>query len=130
LPRAKFSKKADVFAAGIIFLELISLSPPNTLYQVLYPRIVHDSLLPAELKDILSKSLAEAIKARTGSFDELLFQLRSSQEKVVAEMINDAEFTMDAAPGNSVARNVSVWLDLPETDSLALKNSSGLEHWG
>jgi serine/threonine protein kinase len=97
LPHAKFSKKADVFAAGIIFLELISLSPPNILYQVLWPRIIHEIPLPQELKEILSKSLAEAPETRTGSFDELLLRLRRSKEKVVLELINDEGFSIDVS---------------------------------
>jgi serine/threonine protein kinase len=97
LSHAKFSKKADVFAAGIIFLELISLSPPNTLYQILWPRIVKDVPLPQELKVILTKSLAESPDRRTGSFDELLSILRISEEKVLAELIEDADFSIDVS---------------------------------
>jgi hypothetical protein len=58
LPHAKFTKKADVFAAGIIFLELISLSSPRTLFKVLWPRIL-EIPLPSAFKEILRKSLAE-----------------------------------------------------------------------
>jgi serine/threonine protein kinase len=98
LPHAKFTKKADVFAAGIIFLELIALSSPNTLYEVLWPRILEIPLPPA-LKQILCKSLAEAPQKRTGSFNELLLILRSNEEEVVAELINDADFSIDLSPG-------------------------------
>jgi hypothetical protein len=130
LPRAKFTKKADVFAAGVIFLELISLSSPNTLYQAIWPRIIQESVpLPQALKEILIRSLAGAPEARTGSFDELLMLLRSSEEKVVSEMIDVVDFSIDvSAPAGSGFP--SVWLELPETDSLAQKTSSGLEHWG
>jgi serine/threonine protein kinase len=99
LPRAKFSKKADVFAAGIIFLELIALCSPNKLYGVLWPRIIQEIPLPPPLKEILSKSLAESPETRTGSFAELLMILRSSQDKVVGELINDADFSIDVSPG-------------------------------
>jgi serine/threonine protein kinase len=99
LPRAKFSKKADVFAAGIIFLELISLSPPGMLYKVLWPRIIHEVPLPPELKEILSKSLSKKPETRTGSFDELLLLLRSDEERVVAGLIHDTDFSIDVSPG-------------------------------
>jgi serine/threonine protein kinase len=104
LPHAKFTKKADVFAAGVIFLELIALASPNTLYDVLWPRILEIPLPPA-LKEILRKSLAEAPQKRTGSFDELLLILRSNEEVVVGELFDDADFSIDVSPveGNYVA---------------------------
>jgi serine/threonine protein kinase len=98
LENAKFTKKADVFAAGIIFLELIALSSPSTLFEVLWPRVLEIPLPPA-LKDILRKSLAEAPQKRTGSFAELLLILRSNEDEVVGELINDADFSIDVSPG-------------------------------
>jgi serine/threonine protein kinase len=110
LPRAKFSKKADVFAAGIIFLELIALCSPNKLYGILWPRIILEVPLPPALKEILSKSLAESPETRTGSFAELLLILRSNEEQVVCELINDADFSIDVSPGvgNYVASVLAV----------------------
>jgi serine/threonine protein kinase len=99
LEHAKFTKKADIFAAGIIFLELISLSSPSTLYEVLWPRVLEIPLPPA-LKEILRKSLAEAPQKRTGSFAELLLILRSNEEQVVGELINEADFSIDVSPGD------------------------------
>jgi hypothetical protein len=96
LPHAKFTKKADVFAAGIIFLELIALASPSTLFEVLWPRIL-EIPLPPTLKEILRKSLVEPEK-RTGSFNELLLILRSNEEQVVAELIDDADFSIDVSP--------------------------------
>jgi serine/threonine protein kinase len=109
LEHAKFTKKADVFAAGIIFLELISLSSPNTLFEVLWPRVL-EIPLPLALKEILRKSLAEAPQKRTGSFAELLLILRSNEEQVVGELINDADFSIDVSPGigNYVASVLAV----------------------
>jgi serine/threonine protein kinase len=98
LENAKFTKKADVFAAGIIFLELIALCSPNTLFEVLWPRVLEIPLPPA-LKEILRKSLAETPQKRTGSFAELLRILRSNEEQVVGELINDADFSIDVSPG-------------------------------
>jgi serine/threonine protein kinase len=94
LPHAKFSKKADVFAAGIIFLELISLSSPSKLYTVLWPRVL-EVPLPQALKKILSKSLAEELEARTGSFDELLMILRSDEGKVIGELSDEEDLSFD-----------------------------------
>jgi serine/threonine protein kinase len=99
LKHAKFTKKADVFAAGIIFLELIALSSPNKLYKVLWPRIINEIPLPEPLKEILRKSLAEAPEKRTGSFGELLLILRSHEEEVVGELVNDEDFSIDVSPG-------------------------------
>jgi serine/threonine protein kinase len=97
LPHAKFTKKADVFAAGVIFLELIALSSPSTLYEVLWPRIL-EIPLPPTLKKILHKSLAEAPQKRTGSFDELLSILRTNEEEVIGELVNDDDFSIDVSP--------------------------------
>jgi serine/threonine protein kinase len=94
LPLAKFSKKADVFAAGIIFLELISLSSPSKLYTVLWPRVL-EVPLPQALKEILSKSLAKELEARTGSFDELLMILRSDDGKVIGELSDEEDLSFD-----------------------------------
>jgi serine/threonine protein kinase len=99
LPHAKFTKKADVFAAGIIFLELFALSSPNNLYKVLWPRIILEIPLPPALKEILSKSLAETPETRTGSFDELFLILRSNSVTIIGELINDADFSIDVSPG-------------------------------
>jgi serine/threonine protein kinase len=101
MEHAKFTKKADVFAAGIIFLELISLSSPSTLFEVLWPRVLEIPLPPA-LKEILRKSLAEAPQKRTGSFAELLLILRSNEEQVVGELINEADFSIDVSPGEGI----------------------------
>jgi serine/threonine protein kinase len=98
LEHAKFTKKADVFAAGIIFLELISLSSPSTLFEVLWPRILEIPLPPA-LKEILRKSLVGAPQKRTGSFAELLLILRSNEEEVAGELIDNADFSIDVSPG-------------------------------
>jgi serine/threonine protein kinase len=99
LRHAKFTKKADVFAAGIIFLELIALSSPNKLYKILWPRIIKEVPLPPTLKEILTKSLAEEPEKRTGSFDELLLILRRNEEAVVSELVNDEDFSIDVSPG-------------------------------
>jgi hypothetical protein len=98
LPHAKFSKKADVFAAGIIFLELIALCSPKTLYKVMWPRVIHTSLPPA-LKEILQMSLVAEPETRTGSFDELLLILRSEGGKEIGELSIDADLLIGISPG-------------------------------
>jgi hypothetical protein len=45
------------------------------------------------LKDILSKSLAEELEARTGSFDELLMTLRSDEGKVIGELSDEEDLS-------------------------------------
>jgi hypothetical protein len=56
---AMFTKKADVYAAGIVFLELISLKPPSLiLYDEMWPKIVSVGL-PDALNKILSGILGE-----------------------------------------------------------------------
>jgi hypothetical protein len=95
---------------------LISLSCPSTLYQVLWPSILETDVSQA-LKEILSKSLSKSLKARTGSFDEMLLLLRSNEEKIVAEMTNEAGFSIDVSPGSGTFILNSMWLELPETGS-------------
>jgi hypothetical protein len=54
---------------------------------------------------MLRKSLTEAPEKRAGSFDKLLMILRSNEEEVVGELINDDDFSIDVSPeeGNYVA---------------------------
>jgi hypothetical protein len=73
--------------------------------------------LPAELKEILRKSLAESPETRTGSFDELLLLIRCSEEKVVAGLINDAEFSIDVSPGAGFLLMSTLFNNPPETDT-------------
>jgi serine/threonine protein kinase len=95
---AKFTKKADVFSAGIIFLELITLRSPGTLYQSLWPRILEVNL-PIALKQILKMSLEAAPELRTGSFDEILQVLQSDDGKVIGELSKDEAQSFDISSG-------------------------------
>jgi serine/threonine protein kinase len=97
LQQAKFSKKADVFAAGIIFLELITLSSPSTLYKDTWPHILNISL-PLALREILNMSLAADPESRTGSFDEILLVLRSDEGKIIGELSEDVDLSIDISP--------------------------------
>jgi serine/threonine protein kinase len=98
LPNAKFTKKADVFAAGIIFLELITLNSPSTLYKDMWPHILQSSL-PSALKEILKMSLATELDSRSGSFDELLLILKSEEGKAIGVMSGEVEITIDLPSG-------------------------------
>jgi hypothetical protein len=97
LPHAKFSKKADVFAAGIIFLELIALCSPKTLYKVMWSRVLQISLPPA-LKEILQMSLEAEPEIRTGSFGEILLILGSEGGKEIGELSIDVDLLIDMSP--------------------------------
>jgi serine/threonine protein kinase len=44
---AKFSRRADVFAARVVFLELLTLQNPNILWDDLYPGILNVKLSQA-----------------------------------------------------------------------------------
>jgi serine/threonine protein kinase len=101
LQQARFSKKADVFAAGIIFLELITLSSPSTLYKDTWPHILNISL-PPTLKKILNKSLEADPETRTGSFDELLLILSSEEGKIIGELSEDVDLSIDISSGVEV----------------------------
>jgi hypothetical protein len=98
LRNAKFSKKADVYAAGIIFLELIALQSPSSLYKFLWPKLLQLSI-PSALKEVLKMSLAAAPEARTGSFDEMLTILRSEGGVTIGELSKDAELSFDISSG-------------------------------
>jgi hypothetical protein len=82
-----------VFAAGVVFLELISSLPPNCLYHDLWPMI-----LDLDMPRVLSLSLSGTLQkdpTKRNTFDEL-FQLLSSEEgKKIADHVdeeNAAEF--------------------------------------
>jgi hypothetical protein len=72
---AKFSRSADVFAAGVVFLELLTLQKPNSLWIDLYPGIL-EVKLPVALLKCISSSLDPDPEKRM-HFTELLVLLRS-----------------------------------------------------
>jgi serine/threonine protein kinase len=81
---AKFSRKADVFAAGVVFLELLTLQKPNTLWYDLYPGILNVKL-PEVLLKCFSSSL-DPDPAKRMHFTELLLLLRSQDGTAIKEM--------------------------------------------
>jgi hypothetical protein len=82
--RAKFSRRADVFAAGVVFLELLTLQKPNTLYDDLYPGI-----LKVKLPKILLKCFSVTLNpdpAKRIQFTDLIVLLRSEDGNAIKEM--------------------------------------------
>lgn len=94
MKHAKFTKKADVFAAGVVFLELIALCSPGHLYEILWPRVLEVSL-PTTLKEILRMCLAAAPETRTGSFEVILQMLKCDEGKAIGELSKDDEVSFD-----------------------------------
>jgi serine/threonine protein kinase len=82
--KAKFSRRADVFAAGVVFLELLTLQKPNNLYYDLYPGILKIKL-PAVLLKCFSVTL-NPDPAKRVQFTELLEMLRSQDGGAIREM--------------------------------------------
>jgi serine/threonine protein kinase len=82
--KAKFSRKSDVFAAGIVFLELITLQKPNTLYDDLWPGILNVKL-PFALLKLLQITL-DVDPDNRNHFADLLALLRSTEGNAIKEM--------------------------------------------
>jgi serine/threonine protein kinase len=86
-PNAKFNSKADVFAAGVVFLEMISLLPPNTLYFDLWPKV-----LDLDMPPVLSMSLSDTLQKDPlfrKTFEELFVLLSSKEAKEISEQDNE-----------------------------------------
>jgi serine/threonine protein kinase len=81
---AKFSRRADVFAAGVVFLELLTLQNPNSLWDDLYPGILKVKL-PAALLKCLSSSL-DPDPGKIIQFKDLLVLLRSQDGIAIGEL--------------------------------------------
>jgi serine/threonine protein kinase len=93
---AKFSRRADVFAAGVIFLELLTLQKPNTLWDDLYPGIFKVKL-PAALLKCFSNSL-DPDPVKRMQFKDLLVLLTSQDGMAIGELElgnTDSKFTFD-----------------------------------
>jgi serine/threonine protein kinase len=80
---AKFSRRADVFAAGVVFLELLTFQKPNTLWDDLYPGILQVKL-PTVLLECFSGSLDPDPLKRI-QFTDLLVLLRSQDGKKIRD---------------------------------------------
>jgi serine/threonine protein kinase len=110
---AKFTSKADVFAAGIIILELMSMHPPNNLHYELWP-IVLELAMPHALFLSLTGTL-NVDPAKRSSFSELFIMLSGDEGKKIADQDNE----VDAAEFYDVSGKIQDCLD-----SSAIKSSS------
>jgi serine/threonine protein kinase len=81
---AKFSRRADVFAAGVVFLELLTLQKPNTLWDDLYPGILKVKLPEALLKCFSSSLDPDPTKRM--QFKELLVLLKSQEGAAIGDL--------------------------------------------
>jgi serine/threonine protein kinase len=104
LRKAKFSRKADVFASGILFLEMLTLDKPNELYDEWWPKIL-DMKLPKVLLECIEGSLNEDPTNRI-HFDALVILISSGRGSIVGmkdfvlgERSINADFA-DIADGN------------------------------
>lgn len=80
--KASFSRKADVFASGIIFLELLTLHKPGDLYDEWWPMILTYKLPPALLQ-CLDASLQEDPEHRK-YFPDLVSMITGGSESIKA----------------------------------------------
>jgi serine/threonine protein kinase len=81
---AKFSRRADVFAAGVVFLELLTLHKPNSLWDDLYPGILN-----VKLPDVLLKCFSSSLDPdpeKRMHFTEHLVLLRSQDGVAIGEL--------------------------------------------
>jgi serine/threonine protein kinase len=81
LSHCKFNKKGDVFAAGVVFLELLTLELPTELYDDCWPHIVDEKALPVKMKEALCQSLSEDQSKRT-SFTEIRMVLQGVGDEI------------------------------------------------
>jgi serine/threonine protein kinase len=79
--KAKFSRKADVFASGVIFLELLTMQGPKELSSNWWPRILGFKLPPVLLK-CLEASLTEDPADRK-YFEELQLLLSTGRDSIL-----------------------------------------------
>jgi hypothetical protein len=115
--KAVFTKKADVFAAGIVFLELLSLKSSTDLYDELWPLIL-TAKLPEAMTHVLAGSLNEEPANRL-LFPEIFdllqsetgLEIRNLTNKAVSKEFKDliaslaaSSYGYKTAPGSSGAK--------------------------
>jgi serine/threonine protein kinase len=88
---SKFTKKCDVFAAGIVFLELITLKTPDGLYAECWPRLMAQRI-PESIIHILSQSL-DSDPANRSTFSKIRKILESNRERISA--ITESKIVVD-----------------------------------
>jgi serine/threonine protein kinase len=100
---ATFSTRADVYAGGIIFLELLTGRQPNTLYEYLWPSVL-DLKLPTALLKCLYNDLTNVYSScsldenpeKRVQFEVLFVMLNSPEGKQIRDMKTEGdEFGFD-----------------------------------
>jgi serine/threonine protein kinase len=81
--KVKFTRKADVFAAGIVFLELVTLKSPKRLYTDTWPLIEASTECPDSLRLFLSSTLS-ADPAQRAQFTDLVCILKKGKDEITA----------------------------------------------
>jgi serine/threonine protein kinase len=79
--KAKFTKKADLFAGGIVFLELVTLKDPKNLYDIEWPSIDRSAYCPTSMRAILA-SMLDADPAKRTSFADILPILKKGRAEI------------------------------------------------
>jgi hypothetical protein len=115
---AKFTSKADVFAAGIIFLELMSMHPPNNLHYELWPKVL-ELAMPHALFLSLTGTL-DIDPAKRSTFAELFIILSGEEGKKIADQDNE----VDAAEFYDVSGRIQDFLDTSAINSSSFSNSA------
>jgi serine/threonine protein kinase len=77
----KFTKRADLFAAGIVFLEVITLKGPKDLYEEYFPMILLDEAVNGVLRACLAVML-EADPAKRSCFTAVRALLQDGKEEI------------------------------------------------
>jgi serine/threonine protein kinase len=80
--KAKFSRKADVYASGVIFLELLTLDGPGELYDDWWPLILELKILPKVLLKCLEGSLDDDPSMRI-HFEELVVLITTGRDSIL-----------------------------------------------
>jgi hypothetical protein len=79
--RHKFTKRADLFAAGIVFLEVITLKRPKDLYEDYFPAMLEYSNIDGAIRSCLSQML-DADPAKRSSFTAIRALLQEGKESI------------------------------------------------
>jgi hypothetical protein len=110
-----------VFAAGIIFLELMSMHPPNNLHYELWPKI-----LELDMPHALTLSLTGTLDVnptKRSTFAELFIMLSGEEGKKIADQDNE----VDAAEFYDVSGNIQDFLDSSAINSQYVSYSSSAQ---
>lgn len=85
----KFTKSCDVFACGIIMMELILMRSARDLYQDMWPKILDtkdsDGLWVGSMREMATNFLSQCLDrdpARRSNFDELYAILEWERDKL------------------------------------------------